>query len=78
MWPDSCYVSFNSFQGNSYLGPTAWVAGHSAMLSNGNATMQCSSGRALFYGSLLPSDPDGAIPGLSGSTAAFLAGLPDY
>jgi len=78
VWPDGYYISFNTFQGNSYLGPTACVADRSSMLANGNATMQCTSPLGAFYGTMLPSDLDGAIPNLSGTTAAPPSGAPDY
>ena len=78
VWPDGYYISFNTFQGNSYLGPTACVVDRNAMLSGSNASMQCTNPLGGGYGTLLPSDLDGAIPGLSGTTAAPPTGAPDY
>jgi Fibronectin type III domain len=70
VWPDGYYISFNTFQGNRFLGPTACAVDRSAMLAGQNATIECTSPLGSNHGSLLPSD-------LDGSTAPP-AGTPDY
>lgn len=60
VWPDGYYLSFNQFQGNTFLGPAACAMDRNKMLSNQPATMQCFS-PGSSYGSLLPSDLDGSI-----------------
>jgi len=79
VWPDGYYLSYNSFtNGNSWAGPQACVMNRSAMLAGAAATMQCAPTPGTQYGSLLPSDLDGAVPGVASTTAAPPAGSPNY
>ncbi|HVB33135.1 MAG TPA: hypothetical protein VNJ52_01990 [Patescibacteria group bacterium] len=74
VWPDAYYVSYNDFQGNSFIGGSACALDRSSMLQGNAATMQCF---LTSYPSLLPSDLDGDS-GAPGTTAAPPAGSPDY
>jgi hypothetical protein len=79
VWPDGYYLSYNSFtNGNSWAGPQACVMNRSAMLAGTAATMQCAATPGTQYGSLLPSDLDGAVPGVAGTTDPPPAGTPNY
>ncbi len=78
VWTDGYYISFNSFQGNRYLGPTACVVDRSSMLSGSPATMQCANPLGPSYSSLLPSDLDGDLPSVSGTTGPPPPDSPDY
>jgi uncharacterized membrane protein len=79
VWPDGYYLSYNSFtNGNSWAGPQACVMDRSAMLAGQAATMQCAASPGLYYDGLLPSDLDGDVPGVTGTTQAPPAGSPAY
>ncbi|HUZ47753.1 MAG TPA: hypothetical protein VMW54_14040 [Terriglobia bacterium] len=81
VWPDGYYLSYNSFtNGNSWAGPQACVMDRSAMLAGQAATMQCATapGTNLNIDSWLPSDLDGDVPGVTGTTQAPPAGSPAY
>lgn len=72
VWPDAYYMSFNMFQGNSFIGAQACALDRNSMLKGLPApAMQCfqlSSG----YDSLLPADLDGTTPPPAGSPEYFL------
>lgn len=70
VWSDGYYMSFNSFHGNTYEGPTACVLDRNAMLNGQSATMSCTSPLGSSYSPLLPADLDGDVPGLSTTTSA--------
>ena len=74
VWPDGYYVSYNQFQGGSFVGAAACALDRNSMLSGTSATMQCFS---TGYASLLPSDLDGAS-GAPGTTSPPTAGAPNY
>lgn len=66
VWPDAYYVTFNMFSGNSFVGARACAFDRSAMLAGGTATQICFQLSSSF-GSLLPSDLDGATAPPAGS-----------
>jgi len=66
VWPDAYYGSFNLFSGNSFLGAYACAFDRSKMLTGAAATQQCFH-TASSFGSLLPSDLDGATAPPAGS-----------
>ena len=66
VWNDAYYVTYNQFQGNSFLGAAACALDRSSMLVGNNATMQCINVNPN-YGSLLPADLDGSTTPPSGS-----------
>ena len=76
VWPDGYYVSYNSFQGNTFVGAAACAMDRTSMLQNAPATMQCFQ-RSYGDASLLPSDLDGDS-GAAGTTGPPPAGAPDY
>ncbi len=71
VWSDAYYMSFNMFQGNSFVGARACALDRSAMLSGATAVAHCFQLSSSFD-SLLPSDLDGATPPPSGSPNFFL------
>jgi uncharacterized membrane protein len=81
VWPDGYYLSYNSFtNGNSWAGSQACVMDRTKMLAGQAATMQCATtpGSYTNIDSWLPSDLDGAVPGVTGSTQAPPADSPAY
>ena len=76
VWPDGYYVSYNSFQGNSFVGAAACALDRTSMLQGKAATMQCFQ-RSFGDASLLPSDLDGDS-GAAGTTGPPPAGAPNY
>ncbi len=76
VWPDGYYVSYNSFQGNSFVGAAACAMDRTKMLQGQAATMQCFQ-RGYGDASLLPSDLDGDS-GAAGTTGPPPAGAPNY
>jgi hypothetical protein len=67
VWPDAYYVTFNMFNGNSFLGAKVCALDRSKMLVGDNtATQQCFQ-ESSSVSSLLPSDLDGNNPPPSGS-----------
>jgi hypothetical protein len=72
VWPDGYYISFNMFNGNSFVGGRACALNRSAMLTGATALQICFQLSPL-YGGLLPSDLDGATPPPSGSPNFFLS-----
>ncbi len=58
VWPDAYYVTFNMFNGNTFVGGDACAYDRTAMLSGAAATQICfQQGNSI--GGLLPSDVDG-------------------
>jgi hypothetical protein len=79
VWPDGYYLSYNSFKnGSTWQGPQACVMDRASMLAGKAATMQCMPTPGTQYGSMLPSDLDGDVPGVSGTTQGPPAGSPNY
>lgn len=76
VWPDGYYVSYNSFQGNSFVGAAACAMDRTSMLQGQAATMQCFQ-RSYGDASLLPSDLDGDS-GAAGTTGPPPTGAPNY
>jgi hypothetical protein len=71
IWSDAYYMSFNMFGKRNFLGANACALDRTHMLTGAPATMQCFQLSSSF-GSLLPSDLDGATPPPSGSPNFFL------
>ena len=69
VWPDGYYVTFNMFNGNTFVGADACSYNRTAML-NGQAATQVCFQQNSSVGGLLPSDLDG--------TTAPPAGSPNY
>jgi hypothetical protein len=69
VWPDAYYVTFNMFNGNTFVGADACAYNRSAMLNGQSATQICFQ-QGSSVGGLLPSDVDG--------TTAPPAGSPNY
>src|SRR5205823_3971791 len=60
IWPDAYYISFNIFDGGTvFAGPKVCAYDRNAMLQGAAASQQCFQ-LSSNYGSLLPSDLDGA------------------
>lgn len=66
VWPDAYYVTFNMFNGNTFVGPDACAYDRNAMLNGQTATQVCFQ-QGNTVGALLPSDVDGTLPPPSGS-----------
>jgi len=69
VWPDAYYLSFNMFNGNTFVGGRACALDRNLILTGAAATQQCFQLSSLF-GGLLPSDLDGPT--------APPAGTPNY
>ena len=76
VWPDAYYLSFNQFQGNTYLGPEACAFNRAAMLTGAAATQQCFT-PSSYLGSLLPATLDGATAPPSGEPEWFVGIKPN-
>jgi hypothetical protein len=72
VWPDGYYLSFNMFNGNSFVGGRACAFDRTAMLSGSPATQICFQ-LSNVYGGLLPSDLDGSTPPPAGSPNPYVA-----
>jgi hypothetical protein len=74
VWPDAYYTTFNMFgrTGNRFTGPEVCAYDRSKMLAGQAATQQCFL-LSTVYGSLLPSDLDGATPPPAGSPNYLLS-----
>lgn len=72
VWPDAYYITFNMFNGNTFVGPEVCAYDRSAMLAGTAATQQCFQ-LGSQYGSLLPADLDGSIAPPSGSPNFLLS-----
>jgi hypothetical protein len=70
-WSDAYYMSFNLFNGNSFLGANACALDRNAMLAGTAAQIICFPQSSLVA-SLLPSDMDGTIPPAPGEPAFFM------
>lgn len=71
IWPDGYYISFNIFNGNTFSGARACSFNGAAMRAGAAATQVCFQLSSSF-GSLLPSDLDGATAPPAGSPNYFL------
>ena len=71
VWPDAYYISFNMFNGNSFIGSKACAYDRLAMLAGAAATQVCFQLSSSF-GGLLPSDLDGIIAPPAGSPDFFV------
>jgi hypothetical protein len=81
VWPDGYYISYNSFtNGSQWAGPQACVMDRASMLAGQAATMQCATTPPsnTNIDSWLPSDLDGDVPGVTGTTQAPPVGSPAY
>jgi hypothetical protein len=73
VWQDGYYLTYNQFQGNSFVGAAACALDGASMRTGGGATMQCfSNTTGPNNGSLLPADLDGTLLPPSGSPEYFL------
>ena len=71
VWPDGYYMSFNMFNGNTFVGARACAFDSAAMRAGTAATQVCFQLSSSF-GSLLPSDLDGATAPPAGSPNFYL------
>ncbi|MBZ5565458.1 MAG: hypothetical protein LAP13_23930 [Acidobacteriia bacterium] len=71
VWDDAYYVTYNQFQGNTFVGAAACAMDGASMRMNNPATMQCFSVSSA-YGSLLPADLDGSTTPPGGSPEYFV------
>ena len=69
VWPDAYYVTFNMFNGNTFVGADACAYDRNAMLNGAAATQVCFQ-QGSSIGGLLPADLDG--------NTAPPAGSPNY
>ena len=77
VWPDAYYVTFNMFNGNSFIGARACALDRASMLVGASATQQC----VQFLNavdSLLPSDLDGAPAPPAGSPNYLMTYTANY
>ena len=73
VWPDAYYVTFNMFRGGTtFTGPETCAYDRAKMLTGQAATQQCYL-LSASYGSLLPSDLDGATAPPAGSPNYLLS-----
>jgi hypothetical protein len=66
VWPDAYYLTFNMFNGNTFVGADACAYDRTAML-NGQAATQICFQQGSSVGGLLPSDVDGLTSPPGGS-----------
>lgn len=66
VWSDAYYVTFNMFNGNSFMGARACALDRNAMLAGQPAQQVCFQ-QSSSVASLLPSDLDGSNPPPAGS-----------
>ena len=71
VWPDGYYLSFNMFNGSTFVGARACALDRTAMLAGAAATQQCFDSSSNG-GSLLPADLDGSIAPPAGSPDFFV------
>ena len=71
VWSDAYYMSFNLFDGNTFLGADACALDRNAMLAGNTAQIICFP-QTSSVASLLPSDMDGTIPPSPGEPAFFM------
>ena len=61
VWPDAYYITYNLFNGNTFLGADSCALDRTAMLAGQTATQQCFQ-TSNSFGGLLPADVDGTAP----------------
>jgi uncharacterized membrane protein len=66
VWPDAYYITFNMFNGNTFVGADACAYDRNAMLNGQPATQVCFQ-QGSSVGGLLPSDLDGTTAPPAGS-----------
>ncbi len=66
VWPDAYYITFNMFNGNTFVGAKLCAYDRASMLSGAAATQQCYQ-LSSSYGGVLPADVDGATAPPAGS-----------
>jgi len=66
VWPDGYYITFNMFNGNTFVGADACAYDRNAMLAGQPATQVCFQ-QGSSVGGLLPSDLDGTTAPPTGS-----------
>src|SRR5579859_4514333 len=66
VWPDGYYITFNMFNGNTFVGSDACAYNRTAMLAGQPATQICFQ-QGNSVGGLLPSDLDGSTAPPAGS-----------
>jgi hypothetical protein len=66
VWPDAYYITFNMFNGNTFVGSDACAYDRNAMLNGQPATQVCFQ-QGSSVGGLLPSDLDGTTAPPAGS-----------
>jgi hypothetical protein len=66
VWPDAYYITFNMFNGNTFVGADACAYDRNAMLAGQPATQVCFQ-QGSSVGGLLPSDLDGTTAPPAGS-----------
>jgi hypothetical protein len=71
VWPDAYYISFNSFNGNTFVGALLCAYDRAKMLAGAAATQQCFQLSSSF-GGVLPSDLDGSTAPPAGAPNAFV------
>jgi hypothetical protein len=70
VWPDAYYMSFNTFDDGSFVGPDACALDRNSMLVGNPASIICFQ-QANTYATMLPSDMDGTIQPAAGEPAFF-------
>jgi len=66
VWPDAYYLTFNMFNGNTFVGARACALERPRMLTGQSVNMQCVQFTSA-NDSLLPADLDGAVPPPAGA-----------
>src|SRR5207302_11199342 len=66
VWPDAYYITFNMFNGNTFVGADACAYDRNAMLNGQPATQICFQ-QGSSVGGLLPADLDGTTAPPAGS-----------
>jgi hypothetical protein len=73
VWPDAYYLSTNDFQGNTFVGASAWAFDRAKMLAGDPTATGQVTHLSSLYGGLLPSSLDGKTPPPGGSPDYFVA-----
>jgi len=71
VWPDGYYITYNMFNGNTFLGSQACAFDRSKMLTGAAATQVCFT-TTSSDGGVLPSDLDGSIQPAAGEPNFFV------
>ena len=66
VWPDAYYMTYNVFNGNTFVGAQTCAMKRSAMLTGATANQVCFQ-QGSSVGGLLPSDLDGSTQPPSGA-----------